>query len=133
MEPEIQIAGQGIRLETPESPITQDLMPRRFRNWIVSDRELSSLGFLSAIQTMLITFFGIASGAALSLWITLKTVSIPDVGTHSNYFAAFLVATCFTIILGIASVIALVSTFFQVSKIKKESEQEQRRRSLLSQ
>lgn len=145
MEPENQViaaavtveaahaAAQGVRFETPDSPITQEIMPRRFKNWIVSDRELNTLGFLSAIETVIIAFLGISAGAALSLWITLKTITIEDVAIRANYFAAFLVSIGFTVILLVVSVIILISTFKDVSRIKTESEQEKRRREMIAQ
>lgn len=96
----------------------------------MSEKELSSLGFLSALGGLLITSFGVAAGSALALKITLNTVAIPDVQTHANYVAAYLVACGFTALCGVGSAISLTFTFFDVRRIKKDSEQEKRRRAL---
>lgn len=96
----------------------------------MSEKELSSLGFLSALGGLLITAFGVAAGAALALKITLNTVAISDVQTHANYVAAYIVACGFTALCGVGSVIGLTFTFFDVRRIKKDSEQEKRRRAL---
>lgn len=113
-----------------DSPNVHELMPRRFKDYIVSEKELSSLGFLSALGGLLITSFGVAGGAALTLKVTLSTVTIPDVQTHANYVAAYLVACGFTVLCGVGSAISLTFTFFDVRRIKKDSEQEKRRRAL---
>lgn len=113
-----------------DAPNIHELMPRRFKDYIVSERELSSLGFLSALGGLLITAFGVAAGAMLTLKVTLSTVAIADVQTHANYVAAYLVAWGFTALCGIGSAISLTFTFFDVRRIRKDSEQEQRRRAL---
>src|SRR5437016_13709514 len=110
-KPEAQIEGLvPSREPRPESPVAHELMPRRFKDYIVSERELSSLGFLSALGGLLITFFGVAAGAAIALKITLNTVPIPDVQTQAKYFAAYLVAIGFTVLCGGASAVMLVRT-----------------------
>ena len=113
-----------------DSPNVHELMPRRFKDYIVSEKELSSLGFLSALGGLLITAFGVAAGATVTLKITLNTVAIADVQTHANYVAAYLVAWGFTALCGVGSAISLIFTFFDVRRIKKDSEQEKRRRAL---
>lgn len=113
-----------------DAPNAHELMPRRFKDYIVGEKELGSLGFLSALGGVLITLFGVAAGAAISLKITLSTVPIPDVQTHANYFAAYLVAIGFAIACGACAVVSLVYTFFDVRRIRKDSEQEKRRREL---
>jgi hypothetical protein len=118
---------QHPRLDVPNA---HELMPRRFKDYIVSERELSSLGFLSAFGGLMITLFGVAAGALIALKITLNTVPIPDVQTHANYFAAYLISVGFTVICGAAAAISVGKTFFEVRRIRKDSEQEQRRRDL---
>ena len=98
----------------------------------MSDRELSTLGFISALSTALVAFLGISAGAALTLWVTLKTIAFTDPTSHSNYFAAFLVSLGFTVILFAVSVIVLAAAFLDVRKIRRESEQEKRQRDLLA-
>jgi len=118
---------QHSRLDVPNA---HELMPRRFKDYIVSERELSSLGFLSAFGGLLITLFGVAAGAAITLRTTLNTLAIPDPQTQAKYFAAYLVACGFTLLCGLGSAISLTFTFFDVRRIKKDSEQEKRRRVL---
>ena len=120
-----------IKAQQQASPVSHELMPRRFTTWILSDRELNTIGFLSAIGTVLVTALGIAAGAALSLGITLNTVSIPGVQTRANYVAAFIVALGFTSLLFVCATVSLTWTFLDVRKIKKESEQEKRRLGVL--
>lgn len=67
----------------------------------------------------------------MSLHITLGTVRIPEPGMQAKYFAAYLVAVGFTVNLFLCSAITLVFTFLDVRRIKKESEQELRRRELV--
>lgn|SRR5579885_1382796 len=121
--------------ETPETPVTSpvahDLLPRRFKNYILSERELSTLGFMSAFGTLVVTFFGITGGAAVALWVTLKTVPIADPNTFAAFWAAFLVSLIFSILLGGASVLLCVMSWRDVRSIKLESEQEKRARELL--
>jgi hypothetical protein len=121
-----------IKAQQQASPVSHEIMPRRFKTWIVSDRELNTIGFLSALDTVLVTALGIAAGAALTLGITLNTVDIPVVQTRSNYVAAFIVALGFTSLLFVFAAVSLIRKFLDVRKIKKESEQEKRRLDVLN-
>ena len=78
----------------------------------------------------MITLFGVAAGALIALKITLNTVPILDVQTHANYFAAYLISIGFTVICGAGAAVSVGKTFLDVRRIRKDSEQEQRRRTL---
>ena len=135
MQPDTKSPARRIAPETPETPLTNpvahDLMPRRFKNYIVSERELSTLGFMSAFGTLVVTFFGITGGAAVALWVTIKTVVITDPKTYAAFWAAFLVSLIFSVLLCGASVLLCVRSWRDVRNIKQESEQEKRARELL--
>lgn len=120
--------GSNIEIGSASSHVATDLMPRRFKNYIVSERELSTLGFMSALGTLVVTFFGVTAGAAIALWVTLKTVSITDPTTNAAFWAAFLVSLIFAALLGGASVLMCIRAVGDVNRIKQESEQEKRRK-----
>src|SRR6266480_1071210 len=121
-KPEAQIEGLvPSREPRPESPVAHELMPRRFKDYIVSERELSTLGFLSAFGGLMITLFGVAAGALIALKITLNTVPIPDVQTHANYFAAYLISIGFTVLCGGGASVSVGKTFLEVRRIRKDS------------
>lgn len=132
MADEIQPNIQPPRPEAPvDSPIAQELMPRRFKNWIVSDRELNTLGFMTIGGTALSTFLGIFSGAALALGLTWKTVDIPYGKTYLVIVSGFISSLSLSIIVAFFFVLTVIKTFGDVKTIKAESIQEQRRRDLL--
>lgn len=135
MQPENKSSAGRIEPETPESrvtsPVAHDLMPRRFKNFIVSERELSTLGFMSAVGTLLTTFLGVFVGAAISLGITIKTVDMPADKTYFAFWAGFLVSFSLSVILLGISVLMCIRAARDVGRIKAESEQEKRQRELL--
>jgi|SRR5947209_5189945 len=114
-----------------DHPVAHDLMPRRFKDWIVSDRELSTIGFMSAIGGLLTTFLGICVGAAISLGLTLKTVDVPVGKTYMAIWAAFLVSVFLSVLLLIGTFLVFRRAAKDVRYIKEDSEQEKRRRDLL--
>ena len=132
MESENQISAPDIQKDIPVSPIEQDLMPRRFKNYIVSERELSTIGFMSAVGGLLTTFLGIATGASISLGITLKTVDIPAGKTYLAMWAGFLVSLFASVLLLCLTIVMALRAANDVRDIKEQSEQEKRRRGLLS-
>jgi len=113
-----------------ESPVAHELMPRRFKNYILSETELTFLGSLTTIATVLCTLFGVAAGAMITTKGTLDTLPISDVQTHANYYAAFLVSCGFTVVCGVCAAVVVAGTFSSVRRIKKHSEQEKQRRDL---
>ena len=125
-----EIKGLVVERERADSLIASDLMPRRFKNWIVSDRELNTLGLMSAGGTALSAFLGVFVGAAISLGLTLKTVEMPVDKTYVFMASGFLVSVCLSVVLGIFLVLTLIRTSRDVKAIKAESEQEQRRRDI---
>jgi len=106
-------------------------MPRRFTYYIVSERELSTLGFVSALGTAVSAFLGIFVGAAISLGLTLKTVDIPAGKTYLFFVAAFMVSLGASVILLVLFVITVVRAFLDARSIKTESAQEQRTREFM--
>ena len=135
MQPENESPSSHFELEKPESrvqsPVAHDLMPRRFKDWIVSDRELSTIGFMSAIGGLLTTFLGICVGAAISLGVTLKTVDIPVGKTYMAMWAGFLVSAFLSVLLLIGTLLMFKRAANDVKYIKADSEQEKRKRDLL--
>jgi hypothetical protein len=128
-KPETQI--EGLVPSREQSLVSQEVMPRRFKHWIVADRELNTLGFMSALGTAAAVFLGIFVGAAISVGLTLKTVDIPVGKTYLFFAAGFLVSLVGSAMLLVLLVVSLVRTARDVETIKKESEQEQRRLELL--
>lgn len=106
-------------------------MPRRFKNWIVSDRELNTLGFLTAGGTALSAFFGVFCGAAIALGLTWRTVEIPPGKTYLVIVAGFLASAGLSLVVGVFFLLSVIKTLSDVRTIKEESSQEQRRRELL--
>lgn len=106
-------------------------MPRSFKNFIVSERELDTLGYMSLWGTAASVFLGIFAGAALALGITLKTVNIPEGKLYLGFVAGFLVSVSLTVILLIVVLITCYRMSKDAGRIKEESEQEQRKRDLL--
>lgn len=121
-----------IEVGSAGSHVATDLMPRRFKNYIVSERELSTLGFMNALGALMVAFFGVTAGAAIALWVTLKTVQIEDPNTNAAFWAAFLVSLIASVILLGVSILTCIRAAGDVSRIKEESEQEKRQRGLLS-
>jgi hypothetical protein len=113
-----------------QPPIAQELMPRRFRNWIVSDRELRTLGLIPVFGTLLVAAFGVTASAGVTLWITLETVSIAEPKTYSTFFAVSIACGILSAVFLIGSALTFYFAFRDVKNIKNESLQEQRRRDL---
>ena len=120
------MADENIQPQRPDSPIAFDLMPRRFKNYIVSERELHSLGFMSAAGSLFTALFGVAFGAALVLGITLNTVNVPAGKIYTAYWVGFLVSVISAVCFFGLSVMMFIRSFLDVRTIKRESEQRQR-------
>jgi hypothetical protein len=94
----------------------------------VSERELHTLGFLSATGGFLLACFGTASGVAASLGITLYTVPIQNSAILSIFWGLFGASAFGSFVLLIVCVLMTIRSFRDVSAIKKNSEQEKRQR-----
>lgn len=130
MPTENEIPVRRIQLETPDSPlsspISQALLPRKFKHYILSERELHSIGTMSAAGSLFTALFGIAIGAAVSLGITLKTVDIPLGKTYTAFWVAFIVSLFSSAVFGGLSILMCIRSFLDVRTIKRESEERQR-------
>lgn len=74
---------QRVQTETPESPVTINVVPRRATMYRLFDTELERLG--SAQNSIHLAFFTLCIGVAIGFGVTLLTVDI----THPKTFAAF--------------------------------------------
>ena len=99
MEQNERLAVPSIQVESPESPVTIDVMPRRVAMYRLFETELDSLG--SAQNSVHLAFFGLAFGAALALGITLLTVDISSTKTYAAFWASLLVSVLGTFYFGL--------------------------------
>lgn len=106
------------------------VMPREFRSYIVSERELRSLGLTSAAGSLFTALLGIAIGAAISLGITLRTVDIPEGKTYTAFWVGFLMSLFASFAFLVLSAVMRIRSFLEVRTIKRESEE--RRREMLT-
>lgn len=104
-------------------------MPRKVKYYPVSERELYSVGTMSAMGSLFTTLFGVAVGAVIAFGITLKTVDIPLGKTYTAIWIIFVVSLFGIFVFGGLSVLMCVRAFLEVRTIKQESED--RRKELL--
>jgi hypothetical protein len=120
----------SIRFDFPNE---HELMPRRFKDYIVSERELHTLGFLSNLGAFLLAFLGIAVGSALSIGMTLNREIITDRTTLAVYWGLFGASAFSSIVLLCVCSLMIYKSASEVRAIKENSEQEKRKREMLAQ
>lgn len=113
-----------------EFPNVHELMPRDSKDYIVSERELDTLGFLSATGAFLLAFFGVAVGAAVSLGITLNREIITDNKTLAVYWGLFGASAFGSLVLLMVCGFMLYWSASDVRRIKENSEQAKRQREM---
>jgi len=74
--------GLTLRVETPESRITLDIVPRTFTIFWLTDIELDTL--LAGYNSINATFLGVSIGAAIALLLAFFTTEISN-----RWFGAF--------------------------------------------
>ena len=94
----------------------------------MSERELRTLGFLSATAGFLLAVFGVAAGAAIALGITLSTIDIPAGKTLMMYWGLFGASAFAAVVLLVVCIFMTIRSAGDVTAIKENSEQEKRRR-----
>jgi hypothetical protein len=113
------LAVPSIQVESPESPVTIDVMPRRVAMYRLFETELDSLG--SAQNSVHLAFFGLAFGAALALGITLLTVDISNPKTYAAFWASLLVSMAGTLYCGVRAAFDWRKAKENIRKIKEQN------------
>ena len=122
MAAEPEIKGLAKRLDRASGALARVRVRRRmFGGWIVSDQELESLKSAADANSLHFGLFGIAFGAALSLFITIKTVTFTDVYTYFAFWSGFLVTSFATLYFAVRAMLSRRATKTLVDTIKSES------------
>ena len=87
------------QLETPESPVTIDIVPRRATMYRLFDTELDRLA--SGANPIHLGFFTLCVGTAIGFGTTLLTVDIPDAKTFAAFVAMLALSILASIYFGI--------------------------------
>lgn len=87
----------------------------------MSDQELESLKSAADTNSLHFGLFGIAFGAALSLLITIKTVTFTDVYTYFAFWSGFLVTSFAAVYFAVRALLSRQATKNLVTTIKNES------------
>jgi hypothetical protein len=111
-----------IQPETPESPVTVELMPRGVQMYPVLNQELEALGSANVKASLHIGFFGAALSAAITCGVTLTTVTITSPFIYAAYWAALIVSAPATVYFLISSIVYMRSAKKEIRRIKEESQ-----------
>jgi hypothetical protein len=102
-DPENQLPRRAVfrrvQTETPESPVTINVVPRRATMYRLFDTELERLG--SAQNSIHLAFFTLCIGIAFGFGVTLLTVDITDPKKFAAFVALFVVSVLASLYFGV--------------------------------
>ena len=93
------VHGHRFYAETPEAPVTIDVVPRHATMYRVFDTELDRLG--KAQNSVHLAFFTLCIGIAIGFGVTLLTVDILDPKKYAAFVALLVVFMLASIYFGI--------------------------------
>lgn len=120
MDQEQQSVTPRIQLETPDSRVTVDYVPRRMTMHYVSDQEIDSIGNASNDFSLHLGFFGASISLAAACAITLTTVEINDSRIYFGYCAALTVSAPATLFFLIKAILSHRKARQQIRAIRGE-------------
>lgn len=92
-----------IEPETRDSRVTVNYRPRNVTMNYVSDQELDTIGSATIQNSLHLTFFGAAFGAAVAFGVTLNTVVFTSPNVYAAYWAVFIVSVVGAAYFGVRS------------------------------
>lgn len=90
--------------------------------YYVQENELDTIGSSSGDSSLYMGFAGIASGAALTLGVTLSTVDIANPKTYAAYWGAFIVTLFCSLFLIVKSIQSYRKSRKEVQRIVEQSQ-----------